>query len=480
MQQKCYYISMYIIKESKLQETITKKDVEKWNKDFLSFTKNIRRMTTVEDFKLTQKSARLYATNLETFFYGKIAGLLGADLHRSSKEYEGDSLQFYFKEAKEIVWSLIIFMRSSMYSYIEDLLEIIDKQSTYMEPTIRIHNKNYTKEKAIDFMYQKLARLGREAFESMYKLFEYSDELIDFYKEETITIEGIPTIITYSDITFHLIKDTIKKIANNIKKIKQMSSNHGFKNIFKGMTLVIDSQHAGKTLKGDFISTYAGGSAAAFFNPSDMTMNLYWSDLHTMIHELGHKYYFYDLKDIQRENWKSFIDKNILVYYQNEINTVGNFIFDLLKYDMNDMAQSLNKFEHWGDEDKNKYIFGILNKNKNKFNEKEWVLIEMTNEKMGWDFIVPSMWIWTDKEKEEYLNTDKKKLDQIIYHLGRVGYRGKGLNSDTLYLQPKKTYVSDYGNLNEKEAYAETFLHYLIGESIPELVLDQFYLTKAR
>lgn len=459
---------------NRLLETITKSDIDKWHKDFQAFTKDVRRMKTKEDINLIEKAARIWGTNFETFFFKKV---IAKDAPMSSKDYTNEMLLYYIEEAKNSAWNLAIYMQSSLPNVLEQISGTLKNDNlvsdeVYGYQSIRIDGKNYFPSKAIDYVYQKLARLGRKAFSDIDNIFEVEEELIDFYVEDTVNIDGVPVLIIYSENRFERIKDKIKETENIIKKIKTIGERKGFYDLFEGLTLILDTQFSGKTKKG-FGSSYQTG-AAAFFNIEEISINLGVVNIETLIHELGHKYFFYNLYEKQRSIWKDFIEKNIISYTQSELLDLTTKIDDLFSPFFYDLCMGKKDFEYFFTEDKIKYIIGVIEKNRKIFTEKENILIDTIGK--NWDYVFP---FHAMDNPEKYAIDEQKRKQQIQAVLEYPGYYGKSHSSIALYrISPKKVYISGYANANDLEAYAETFLHYMLDYPLPELVLDQFYLTK--
>ena len=480
---KSINIENFIIKSGanlKLEETITVNDVEKWHKDFQAFTKNIRRIKTREDIEIVAEALETYSKNLETFFYGSMLGFHGSEYVTSYNNYDDANLSDYIKDAKEVVWSLTTFLRRISSDFISKNYYGIGA-ITY-DGSIPIFIETYKKgkiffDKYIDSVYQKLTRLGREAFDSMRGIFDIKSELLDLFITENMKIQGIPTIVTYQEAEFDKFKDTLNKIEKDIAIINKLCNKKGFKSIYDGLTLIVDTQRSGIT-KQDRSSSYAGG-AGAFFNIADMTINIWTSDIYMLAHELGHKYYFYNMYTEQQNIWKDFIEKNTISLVKSDLEVmatkIGNAIFDYY-----DELNNKDINPYMTSSEKSQKLSVYIEKNMNRFSltDVEYAILDITNSVKGhlsdkWGLLFP------------YMNNEYTKLDldflisRIVSTTEYVGYYGKGSYNDVFHITSKEFYISDYANMNDREAYAETFAHYILDDiELPDLVLSQFYFTK--
>lgn len=464
------FIENYIIKEGAniLIEKITKSDVERWHKDAQAFTKNIRRMSTKEDIELVTEICRTFGVNFETFVFKQI---IGSQLSKTwSDQYKDSAITVYEDEVRKTSWELTIYLQSNLPFSLERVYYSPEGVPIGGE----ISRKYMSFDKFKDSIYQKLSRLIREAFEKLYNLFNVETELTDLLVVENIKIGGVPTILTYVEGDEDNVRDVLKQTEEVIKDAKKLITKKGFKDIYSNLTLIVDRQRAGIT-KGDTFSAYATGGAAAFFDDRSMSISLPYPNLQTFIHELGHKYYYYNLQQAQRDLWKDFIEKGILNFTKDELKEVAlKFTKEFFPtYDSIANNQNISRYE------KEKLINKEVTNFKFKtLTEKELAIIEVMNERreVNWGFLLGAYFGDDDKEKKDF-----------SYLVGRIeglidysGYYGTGMQRDIFKIAPKNLYISEYGNANEKEAYAEAFMLYILDKYVPELVLDQFYLTKPK
>lgn len=463
-----------------LVEAITRNDIEKWNKDFQAFTKNIRRVNSRDDILKVSKALRIYRKNFEEFVLSHMFGYQGYEYAKSYKDSDDNYFLIYVEEAKKTVWELLSLLNSIANDF--DYTDYYGKEKITYDNDKPIYIDTYKKgtidfEKYRDSIYQKLTRLGREAFEDLYEIIDYKKELEDLLITDTITIKGIPTIVTYAENNFEKIKDRVKEIENTINQIEKLSIKNGFKNIFKGLTLVIDSQLSGIT-KNDYSSAYGGG-AGAFFSASDMTINLWMTNLFTFLHELGHKYYYYDMYEEQRKVWDDFIEKNTISISREELEEMSNTLGDYLyEYYLELEGEEYNYHSH---SQKSELLFEYVLKNINKFKNLTPIEYSILDTIVSIKTKDPFTSYIFHFNREGILNKkefNEKIKDSFEYR----GYYGRARFSNTFNIALKDYYISDYANANPREAYAETFAHYMLGnyKNLPDLILHQFYFTKPR
>lgn len=484
---KSYNLEGKIIKKGAsiitLEETINKKDVDSWHKDFQAFTKNLRRLKTREDIELVANAMIIFSDNLETFFYGNILGSKGSEYAVSYKDFEDSGpLEGYVDKARKNVWELIIYLKNiasklTDKDYFGKVAVHYDDDNRPIE--IDIYKKGVLPfEKYIDSTYQKLARLGREAFDSMEAIFDVKEEMQDLFITDTLKIQGIPTILTYREGKD--VRELLNPYEKSIANAEKLCNKKGFKEIFKGVTLIVDTQRTGIT-KTDYSSIYGRG-AGAFFSALDMTVNLGTYDLFSLIHELGHKYYHYSMHPDQRDLWKEFIENNTISMERQDVEKfIEKFARKIFDYysDLNDR----DKNPYLTSSQKSKKMTEYIDKNMDRFNltELEYILLDVANSGIGkmskygeqWDLLFDSFY-----EQEKEVHDLKYLIEKISIILEYVGTYGSGYYRDIYRVATKNFYVSDYANTNEKEAYAEVFAKYVLDDYVSDLVLSQFYLTK--
>jgi len=164
------------------------------------------------------------------------------------------------------------------------------------------YNKGDTRKNKI-LVYQKAFK---KAFIAMEELIKYQFDLVTPDKREQINIAGINLLITTDRDTDDWAKKKLKLFIDTVPKAVKAIKQAGFKDSLRGLTVrlrLVEKPGFGGDKGGEYIS-------------SDDTLAIYtWgmvdqsSALHTLVHELGHRFFRRSLTKSAQEAWGKAIWK---------------------------------------------------------------------------------------------------------------------------------------------------------------------------
>jgi len=304
-----------------LNEAITISDVKKWQKEFQAFTKNIKRIKNGNELVQVYNAWNIWRDKFEKFVYKRLFGTQQSNANKEMKD------SVVAKEAASKVWSLVM-QGAENFFYIFDMPNNIRKEmenngldrgrgkakygdGEAWEVAYSIFDKSRTKK------YNKLSRLGREAFKSLDNYFEAlknytgAESESDKWQEYTINMNGAKVIAVSSEKKVEGADEMIKKVLPILKKVYAMLKAKRFDKVWRGSTIYVDP-----------VSELQ--SAAARYELYDDSVHLYFlaRNPHEMVHELGHRYWHKFLKPAAQNEWEEFIKKNTVRLSDSELDII--------------------------------------------------------------------------------------------------------------------------------------------------------------
>lgn len=418
----------------RFDETITKASIEKWHKDFQAFTKNVRRIKTYEDFDLVREAAKRWADNFEKYIYNNF---LGQNFYNTGFKKKDHSAT---EEARKKVWALILLIGGHSKE--------LSRQAEFRDF-----------EKQRDNIYQKLARLGREAFESLYGLFYQDDEEFEeLYVEDDLEVLGFKVKVIHSEKSSA--KDDVKEFESGLKKAKDLIEKKGFKDSLKGLHLILDLQGS---------ETVYSQGASAFYQPGTTEISLLYPSFESLIHEIGHRYYYVCMNDEQRDLWKGFFDNTSMTVIESDVEKFKKILTAGLEKQVEEWKSQL--------ESKDTYPYDVVYGSVEVFKKLYYSLTKDIDNESVKGYSEAALKHLIDKDNNNrilsqivYNNLSLKKAIDLVFGFVGVNVR----NSNCITFTIPRMFVTDYGQTNEKELYAETFRNYMLNKDLPELVLEQF------
>lgn len=257
-------------------------------------------------------------------------------------------------------------------------------------------------------VYQKAFK---KAFSSVEDLMKYQFDLVTPDIIEKINVAGVNIIVTKDKDTGEFSRKNLKMFMNILPKAIQVIKKSGFTEPLKGLTVKLRLTERSSGDKGgeyllssDTIAIYKWGMADK------------GSALHTLVHELGHRYYRKSLNEKARTAWSNTIWKRFVTVEKNHV-----------------------------EEFFNKYI-------KNKFNQnnKEEYLIDKTDRSKV-DILI---------KKNENDPTSKAIFLQLIHSILYSTSLDK--LSDEIGERIHIEFITDYAKKNSEEAFCEAFAFWVL------------------
>jgi len=318
---------MIYIRNKPLEESITKQHLDQWKKDFQSFTKAIRNIKTGKDLYQLFKASGIFRDNFEKFIYNE---LLGQQLTRSSNNEVRQS-----KSVASAAWDLVLNIQSvfnikgSTYYYTEKW------PSMFKEYIPEAWDALYNEwNKSRSYFYNKLGAIGRKVFDTLDTYFnsQGKDVLDSLHVEDTFTKNGIRFKVSYDESDPRW-KSNIQRMLKIVDEGNRVIKSNGFSSVLHNLVIEIDLT-GGMTGK----DTYATkGLVSALYKPGADILSLgsLSFNVHTYIHELGHRYHFQIMNPQAAKVWKQYYDDMEVVipsnFWEDVFNAFDKTVIDLEK-----------------------------------------------------------------------------------------------------------------------------------------------------
>ena len=264
-------------------------------------------------------------------------------------------------------------------------------------------------EKNVKYVFDGIRRKARKAFKDAMEFAEFSNEADKEYTFAEITNWRNFTFIPENGVSEDAIKKAVFSFSEAVKLIKRA----GYGSVVKDRMDVVISGLSKRNM-----------TAAEYHPDKDEIMVYYFGigDVKTIVHELGHRLYYHTISNGDRDLWKALYNG------------------DLIKITEQDIERVIDEIPACNDE-----FSGIYK-----------------------ETIVDAI--------DKYIRKWKNK-DPLAEAKGRVFYRKAKFAKDCdalkriwkMYFEDKPVmlnYISDYGNTNEKEAFAELFTEIVMGKRV--------------
>jgi len=432
-----------------LQEVVNKQEIDRIIKILKLFTKNIRRIKNGRDLYDAKVGFAKIRDELEKFFYGNIVGV-------TSETGKHDIEQKYHDAIGNLTYGHFFSPRAgnSTYWVEEKYKDFLDK---YTKSRGKIpYNSEYHQEiyelwdKDRDYHYQKLGRTIRSLTEMLnYFLAYYHGEIpekakTEYYKIGSVHIEIVTDETADTVLYDKRVKEFIKEVKSSIDLINKFPK---FSQALKNLDLRYDSVDT-------YEQRYKGTLTAGYYMPSNdyIAIRTLGIDEYTIIHEIGHRYYYKFLPEEYREIWETRLEKSYVAITPEVIKAIQDAFWTA--YDKEGYEDE-NKFKYLGTEMQNDIL--------NYFEDSHMKDVFVSSEEVvGYKFGIPFTF-----------SSDATQKEKAIYSID-------------LYIKLLKeeervnmVQVSGYGNTNPREAYADCFAYYILEgkwkEKIPEEMLSMFY-----
>jgi len=448
----------------KLVETITIDDVHTWYKDCQTFTNNLYKLKTNKDIDTFVQYSKQLGANLDIFIFSEI---FGSNKHDSFNyelyiEYNSE-LKKLFNDLKDTGWDLVMFFQSSIPLYFKDTNILYEGD---IPVSIYIDNKEYSFNKGVQVLYKRADTLIKETFSILQDIMDKLENLVNFSIQEYIKVYNVNTLVVYPElINTGELKDAIKKLEYHLKTLDKDTQKYKLYNVLKNVSLVYDISNSGIT---NFsLRTPMKDAVSGYYDVDNDTIVLKENVSYSIIaHEFGHRYYYAILSENERTIWENFIGKNSILFYESELKEIAQKIYDSI-YDTYVYIIKTEPDELYSVKEEQEMIYKQLQNNIDMFTDKERIII---------DYIRPrDFYLFTQDIYNRFLNNNHVLFDILLSKM----YSFVTPVSNGVYsIVNKSVFISNYGQKNPSEAYAETFTNLILGEYIPEIVLNQFLFLR--
>ena len=437
-----------------IQEIVTSKEIDKIERDLKLFTKNIRRIKSGRDLFDAKKAWRQYIEDIDRFIWHDILG-------RNTERHDIADL-FYedFKYINNLLYSNPFFPKPGEYGLIDMRYEsYLDKVGSAYQNNYPIpYNEDYYNEiykiwnNDRDYFYQKTGREIRNVISLLKKVLDYyQGQIPEKAKIEYYKIQGVDVEFAYNEmIDQKYVQQTIKKFISLVKEVVPIIATS------KKVAASLKSLLVKYDMADTFYNQYKNSLIAGYYyEQKDFIAIRYLGiDKHTLIHEIGHRYYHRFMPKKYSEIWANYIQNKYV-----EINE------DIIK-EFTKIFWQCYQQEKYDDELTKITLQGIGEDMKKYFTDTFMLSVFIPALKIvGGLNGTPISTKW---EKEH-----PKRKDQAGWLIDWFIDRLKREEKINLL------FTSDYGNMNPKEAYAETFAQFFsdneLKSQISDEIMDLFY-----
>lgn len=451
-------------KLGKIQESINRSTIEKWREDTLAFTKNIKRISSLEDYKTVAEAASIFAKNLEKFFQSFIGRNTSA-FKISNYKNASEHVKSMIDELNAKSWDLIMYFGSAFRIPYEDK-EYGYEYDNWERRYIEFKNKRNS-------VFSTLIFKQKYAFDLAFKIIDEVSEVEENIIEIYETYKGFKVHIVASESSKD-IKDKWQFFKYCIDFATDKISKAGFSESLKNVEVFLDLQKSGLSKNRSFgwsrdaTATYIVGEDTIQFNP-------YTASEYSLVHEIGHRYKMKIMNPKKAKMWDDFIRSNVMYVTEDD-----------LKYYMEKIEKFTLEFKTKFLQDE--YENYIVKGKKLELSEfKAFYISELSkfvktikDNNSGVNQILDT--IPTMHNTKHLLKYNKGEIVERLYQDLDFEFRKNSTN----YYQviPKRIHTSHYGGTNPEEAYAEAFTIYCTGKDQDEnkrgdmdnFILEQFIL----
>jgi len=417
---------MYLIKE-RLKESITKVDITSWEKDFRTFSKDIRKISNGEDFFVVLQALKKWIDQFQKLVFERIKG-------------PKDSTGFLDSENFTNSWNACVGLYNLFSAYSLGLNE------HYLEEKFPDYTNKYYKEvydqlydefdKRRNKIYAKFTKFGREAFEELYRVI--GDQIIpDKAIEEDYNFKGVRITFVYSEIqdpqTLQVKKEIFLKALDVSLKKTQLK---GILYILKNVYFIVQLSDLGIDRSGE----YAGKNRIILKRSSLQSVN---EAVITILHELGHYIEYVVINKNLKKEWETF-------YYglgtKNVSKEIKDNIASLIRKSLNNTKfKEIIELRKNKKIDKYQYSQLALSFLLSQISSEttEYILLDTLLNERRFDYF-PELYNNIDQNIQFFINTILTSGNGIIYQ-------------DRILLQK----ISTYASKNEGEGFAELFYLYV-------------------
>lgn len=299
---------MYSFKQF-LTEAISANIVPKTKKEFQAFTKNVNRIKNAKDLAIVHKAYATWVDNFEDLIFKRI---LGTDI-QFDRTKNNEPTNFWEDEVRKACWEIVInpeiFLEKVPHRAKEDARtkgQLSGSASVYGDEWEAMYDYF---DKNRKYVYNRLGKMGREAFKALDNFFKEQSSVVDKNMPEYEMVEGVRVIIRSVEGNSNV--SYIKKALAEIKKALRILKKSGFGKLLKG-------------LKIELIASSSNLSAAAEYDLKTQTVMVYLfgADHNTIIHEIGHRMWYEFITKEQQELWNDFYDKNLVSFSEDELEII--------------------------------------------------------------------------------------------------------------------------------------------------------------
>lgn len=408
------------LRESSNKDILQKK-LDQWKNDLKRMTKLYRSLKaddtpqSIKKFKEARKHWAIFGNNWEKWY--------SSQLIKSSTDKD----ESYYQEQVRIAAWKAHMATSSLFPD-----EYDHKIGKHTSAPWRLDNPRYRGDSRKNkiLVYQKAFK---KAFDAIQDLIDYEAENVNITKDtEQHSIAGINVLVSgikqkEDEKHTKIIKKFIQLLPKAVDKIKK----EGFKQTLRGLTMELTLGGA----KSVGVQSGAGGSynySTDLLRMYPMGMGLLSNDydtLRTLIHELGHRYYYRHLSDKVQNAWHRAINKKSVEVKDKHIDEFMD------KY-------AAKEDEFWSSK-KKKVIKDIKDNVKDPF--KRAIFLYLVEHYPRW--FVKSKEGGEDASYEETMKNYRSRLKE--FHSG-----------EWLHLE----FISDYATKNPGEAFAEAFSYWVMNK----------------
>jgi hypothetical protein len=273
------------------------------------------------------------------------------------------------------------------------------------------YNKGDTRKNKI-IVYQKAFK---NAFNAMEELIKYQFELVTPDSRDQINVAGINLLITQDKDTGDWAKEKLKMFIDTLPKAVKAIKQSGFKDSLRGLTVKLRlTERPGQGEKGGEYITHEDTLAIYAWGMADKQ-----TALHTLVHEIGHRFYRRTLPKNAQDAWSSAIWKKFV---------------HIEKYHIEDFFRKYieGKFEKKWD-DPNEYT-EIKKPERNKLMDSIKKNENDPNTKAVYQYLVQTI-SWSTSLKE------------------LLSYEGERIHIE---------FITDYARKNTEEAFCEAFALWVV------------------
>ncbi len=451
----------------KLQEVITRKDFEDYEKEFKYYTKNILNIKNGKEFFEVFRSTLDFKEDFEHFFYKNFAKNTVVEEH------------YLFKETSHAVWELLLglprvfgstYLGFNDYYMNEDFPHYY--KTYYKEAYDKIYGYFDSKRKSA---YNLVGRLIREAFDLIYRLVDSLETEVEEHEQvEEINFQGAQVFVYKEENPKdrnkieQSIRDFFEGLGLSISDLKAFNLQY----TLKTFNIVYSASDISLDMGGQYTQR---GTTPSIYLPR-VTSKSIEAIKHIILHEIGHHIFGHFLPKDSKEAWKTLINSNYFSYtdeIKEEIRTTvwslhkkGDYkdIFDYYvkkvgddnKFKKEEMYKEMCIVHTMKFVDKNSLTYKVLDSAKNNRNYIPEIVPMYTN---SYETQVDQ-----DKRVEVMLNFFLESVQELATRYGKM----------------LKTSISMYSGKDAEEAFCETFAHvigntwkkYNVAEEVVEFFLD--------